>query len=138
MVKVRCMVCPAGAINPDVLQRQLDHLQLDSSSRDMEPSSAKVPEVQMQNIRKGREVKYHEALCEIRSRQYETARLYESKDAPVIQVLDEPSYPDVKSGPDRVLLIVGAFYLAWSWDLPGCGYKLLCRASGARSRLYQR
>src|SRR6202012_2351260 len=50
--------------------------------------TSKVPELQLEYVRKEREVKYHEALFEALSRQYEAARLDAAHDAPVLQVLD--------------------------------------------------
>ena len=69
--------------------------------------TSKVPELQLEYVRKEREVKYHEALFEMLSRQYEAARLDESRDAPVLQVLDTASYPDTKSSPKRSYYMAG-------------------------------
>jgi tyrosine-protein kinase Etk/Wzc len=68
--------------------------------------TSKVPQVQLDYVRKEREVKYHEALFEMLSRQYEAARLDEARDAPMVQVLDPPSWPDTKSSPRRMLIAV--------------------------------
>ncbi len=66
-----------------------------------------VPELQLDYVRKEREVKYHEALFQILARQYETARLDEARNAPLLQVLDNPSYPEQKSSPHRMLIMLG-------------------------------
>jgi uncharacterized protein involved in exopolysaccharide biosynthesis len=66
-----------------------------------------VPELQLEYVRKEREVKYHEALFDMLSRQYEAARLDEARDAPVLQVLDAASYPDTKSSPKRSYYMAG-------------------------------
>lgn len=103
--------------NPDVirlrseiadLQGQLGRLQRgnDSASIAAIPTS-KVPELQLEYVRKEREVKYHEALFDMLSRQYEAARLDEARDAPVLQVLDPASYPDTKSSPKRMYYMLG-------------------------------
>ena len=60
----------------------------------------------LEYVRKLREVKYHDALFEALSRQYEAARIDEAKSAPIIQVIDRPIAPDHKSGPPRLLMIV--------------------------------
>lgn len=78
---------------------------------DSDLPTSKVPEVQLDYIRKARDVKYHEALFEILSKQYEAAYLDESREPQVIQVLDPASFPDSKSGPHRVLLTIVAFIL---------------------------
>ena len=69
--------------------------------------TSKVPALQLEFVRKTREVKYHEALFEMLSKQYESARLDESRDAPVLQVLDPASYPDMKSAPKRMYIMLG-------------------------------
>ena len=65
----------------------------------------------MEYVRKEREVKYHEALFDMLSRQYEAARLDEARDAPVLQVLDPASYPDTKSSPKRCTTCSADAYL---------------------------
>lgn len=83
--------------------------------------TAKVPQLKLDYVRKEREVKYHEALFEILSKQYEAARLDEARDAPVLQVLDPASYPDSKSEPKRFFIILGGFFLGL---ILGCAYVL--------------
>ena len=51
-----------------------------------------------------REVKYYEALFELMARQYEMARIDESKDSAQVQVLAVAEVPDWKSGPQRIKL----------------------------------
>src|SRR5882757_5832751 len=72
---------------------------------------AKVPELALEYVRKQREVKYHETLFELLAKQYENARLDESRDAPVLQVVDRAIIPDKKSGPPRLLLILAAAFV---------------------------
>lgn len=61
-------------------------------------------------INKYREFKYEEALFDLFSKQYEMAKLDESRDAALIQVIDPATPPDRKSKPRR-FLIVGAAML---------------------------
>ena len=123
--------------NPDVvnlrsevaaLRQHLTTMQSGTIGGDTVPSSNKLPELELDYIRKSREVKYHEALFEILARQYEAARLDESHESPMIQVIDNASLPDTKSGPQRVLLtavafvvglIAGAFYVWLKTTWPG-------------------
>ena len=66
-----------------------------------------MPQLQLDYVRKFRQVKYHEALLAILGRQYEAARLDEAHPSP-LQVLDRATLPDVKSAPHRsILLLVG-------------------------------
>ena len=117
--------------NPDVirlhseiadLQGQLSRLRNGSSSESSATiPTARVPEVQLEYVRKEREVKYHEALFEMLSRQYEAARLDESRDAPVLQVLDPATYPDTKSAPKRSYFMIGGLLLGF---MAGCAWVL--------------
>lgn len=50
---------------------------------------------------KYREFKYQEALFELFARQYELARLDESREGPLLQVVDTASVPEIKSKPRR-------------------------------------
>jgi uncharacterized protein involved in exopolysaccharide biosynthesis len=81
-----------------------------------------VPELQLDYVRKEREVKYHEALFQILARQYESARLDEAHNAPLLQVLDNPSYPEQKSSPHRMLIMLGGLILG---ALIGCLWVLV-------------
>ena len=90
------------------LQQQLQRLQSDPAKRqpgNVEPPTAKVPELALEYVRKQREVKYHETLFELLARQYEVARLDESRDAPVLQVVDRAQVPDKKSGPKALIML---------------------------------
>ncbi len=51
-----------------------------------------------------REYKYHEALFELFSKQYEIARLDESRDAGSIQIIDVATPPELKSKPKRAVI----------------------------------
>jgi tyrosine-protein kinase Etk/Wzc len=93
------------------LQQELQKLQSDPGRHQpgsVELSTAKVPELALEYVRKQREVKYHEVLFELISKQYEAARLDESRDAPVLQVVDRAIVPDHKSGFPRTLMVLVA------------------------------
>jgi uncharacterized protein involved in exopolysaccharide biosynthesis len=83
--------------------------------------TSKAPELLLEYVRKEREVKYHEALFDMLSKQYEAARLDEAHDAPVLQVLDPASYPDTKSSPKRLYIMLGGcafgFFAGCAWVL---------------------
>lgn len=58
-------------------------------------------------IGKYREFKYQETLFELFSRQYESARLDESRDGALIQVVDTALPPERRSKPQRALTAIG-------------------------------
>jgi tyrosine-protein kinase Etk/Wzc len=96
------------------LEQQLQKLQSDPGRRqpgNLQLPTAKVPELALEYVRKQREVKYHEVLFELLAKQYEVARLDESREAPLLQVVDRALVPDKKSGPKRLLLTLGAAFL---------------------------
>lgn len=59
-------------------------------------------------IGKYREFKYQETLFELFSRQYEMARVDESREGALIQVVDPATPPEKKSKPKRAYIAVGA------------------------------
>lgn len=55
-----------------------------------------------------REYKYQESLFELFSRQFEAARLDESREGGLIQVVDSATPPEYKSKPKRAFIAIGA------------------------------
>jgi uncharacterized protein involved in exopolysaccharide biosynthesis len=117
--------------NPEVIQvqQQLNTLrnqltELQNNQSKLAPGDTQIPANQvpsgsLEYIRSLREVKYHDTLLELLSRQYEAARIDEAKSAPIIQVIDQAVPPDTKSGPPRLLIMLGmsvvGFCLACGW-----------------------
>ncbi len=64
-------------------------------------------------IGKYREFKYQETLFELFSRQYESARLDESRDGALIQVVDTALPPERRSKPKRALTAIGTTVAAF-------------------------
>jgi uncharacterized protein involved in exopolysaccharide biosynthesis len=71
-----------------------------------------VPTAGLEYLRKLRDVKYHEALFELLAKQYEAAKIDEAKDSLLVQQLDKAVPPDRKSGPYRVLIVLGSTFFA--------------------------
>jgi tyrosine-protein kinase Etk/Wzc len=96
------------------LEGQLSHLQsgVGKSGGGGLPTS-KLPGIALDYVRKSREVKYHEVLFEMLSRQYEAARIDEARESPLLQILDTASYPDAKSFPPRMLMILAGIVLGF-------------------------
>jgi tyrosine-protein kinase Etk/Wzc len=109
----------------DGLERQLQKFENDSGARqsgNVLPATGKVPELALEYVRKQREVKYHEVLFELIAKQYEAARLDESRESPVLQVVDRAVVPDRKSGPPRVLILLASCVLG---ALAGAGWEIV-------------
>lgn len=137
--------------NPDVIRIEAEiadlqeHLQKLQNGREtqqpgnVQPPMARVPELQLEYVRQAREVKYHEVLFDLLARQYEAAKLDESREAPLLQVVDYAVVPDKKSGPPRTLLTIAGLFAGF---LIGCGWVLgryfideLKAAPGSAARL---
>ena len=60
----------------------------------------------MESVRMLRNVKYYETIYELLAKQYELAKLDESRDSGMVQVLDPAIEPDVRSGPKRMQIVL--------------------------------
>lgn len=109
----------------DGLEQQLQKLENGSEARqsgNVLPATAKVPALALEYVRKQREVKYREVLFELVAKQYESARLDESREAPVLQVVDRAVVPDRKSGPPGPLILLASCLLG---ALVGAGWVIV-------------
>jgi len=90
------------------LKGQLERMQSGKQGDLSSIPASKVPAIQLEYVRKQREVSYHETLFDILAKQYEAAKLDESHDAPMLQVVDSANLPDVKSSPHRkIIMLIG-------------------------------
>lgn len=115
----------ATAQNPELLRAQAEldamkvqfhRLETASSGGNALPSPAALPEAGLEYVRHLRDLKYHELLFELLSKQYEAARLDETKAAPDLPIVDLAIPPDKKSGPHRapiaLLGLIGGVMIA--------------------------
>jgi len=95
----------------NALREQLKKMESDSSSGDNYfVSAGRIPQAGLEYLRRMRDLRYHEALFETLSKQYELARIEEAKDPPVIQVVDKAIVLDRRSWPPRTLLVLLALF----------------------------
>jgi len=109
----------ATAQNPNVAREQreiaerrsqlaaLENDQRRVSAGDGDVPAGRVPGAGLEYLRKLREVRYHESLYELLTRQAAAASLDEAKSSPLIQVVDQAQPPEQRSGPPRTLIIAG-------------------------------
>jgi tyrosine-protein kinase Etk/Wzc len=132
-VQLQAMRTYATANNPDLkraeqelagLRGQLARLERSSGelgNGNVEIPTRNLPEVQLDYLRRARDVKYHEALYEFLNKQLEAARIDEAKEAVVVQVIDKAVAPEKKSAPHRLWIVlvtaIVAFLLASIWVL---------------------
>lgn len=119
-VQLKAMRTFATDQNPELLraQEELRGLQAQlikleksqpASEGDLMTSTGKVPSAGVEYVRSLRDVKYYETLFEMLAKQYELARIDESKDSSTIQVLDKAIPAERKSKPKRAIItLVGA------------------------------
>lgn len=72
----------------------------------------KLPAAAVDYVRAAREVKFQETMLATMLRQYESAKLDEAKEGPVLQQVDVAQPPDRKSKPSRALIVLGSALVA--------------------------
>jgi tyrosine-protein kinase Etk/Wzc len=95
------------------LRRELESMQrkhkLDPTGEVIMPTGS-LPQAGLEYVRRLRDVKYHEALFEALSKQYELAKIDEASESAVVQVVDKAVSLDKKTKPKRALItLVAAF-----------------------------
>lgn len=132
-VQLQAMRTYATPNNPDLkraeqelagLRAQLARLERSTGelgNGNVEIPTRNLPEVQLDYLRRARDVKYHEALYEFLNKQLEAARIDEAKEAVVVQVVDKAVPPEKRSAPHRLWIVlvtaIVAFLLACLWVL---------------------
>jgi uncharacterized protein involved in exopolysaccharide biosynthesis len=104
--------------NPDVQKVQAElasaRAELDRVEQRGNGTSSRTGQTGLENMKLLREVKYHQMLYELLAKQFEVARLDESKDASIIQVLDAAVPPEQKAGPARAIMAVSSGLLTFA------------------------
>jgi tyrosine-protein kinase Etk/Wzc len=88
------------------LYEQIDLLQKQTGGHGVNGNPDQLPALAMEVERKAREVKFHETLFGILSKQYENARVDQSY-TPNIELVDRATFPDEKSFPPRKIFMLG-------------------------------
>lgn len=109
-VQLRVMRSYATPENPDLLRLQDENRALKEELRRMEsnsrqeddtvPTLGKMSSIGTEYIRRMREFKYNEALYDILMKQFEAARIDESRDAAIVQVVEQAEVPEDRSSPN--------------------------------------
>lgn len=112
-VEIGSMRSFAAENNPNLLrtQQELEVMKRELSkiegTFDGKPENAQKASAQgIENLRLLREMKYNETVYELLAKQYEIAKIDESKDSALIQVMDKAIEPDRKSGPQRGSIVI--------------------------------
>lgn len=105
-VRLQALMANFTAAAPEVIQQQSALAALRAQLDKIE-ARADTETQHADYISKYREFKYQETLFELFSRQYELARVDESREGGLVQVVDAPQVPDRKSRPKRAMIAVG-------------------------------
>jgi uncharacterized protein involved in exopolysaccharide biosynthesis len=117
-VELRAMRTFATEANADYIRRtqELHGLRLElsrlekkdriSGEGDVLVPTGRVPEAGLEYARRFRDVKYSETVFELLARQFELAKIDESREAAIVQLLDKAITPDRKSKPKRGLIVL--------------------------------
>jgi uncharacterized protein involved in exopolysaccharide biosynthesis len=110
--------------NPEVeiTQRELTSIQDEITRMETRSHASKLPDLGLEDVpgagleylRAEHEVKYRQALFDLLIRQYDAARLDESKEPTIIQVMEPAIEPDRKSSPKRALIVLSSAVLGFS------------------------
>jgi uncharacterized protein involved in exopolysaccharide biosynthesis len=107
-VRVRAANARVGA-----LQKQVDRMSGLSEQRSAKavngadlPSISQLPTLGLTYSELSRKVHVDEAVWEALTKQYESARVQEAKEIPIVRVLDAASLPEHKSAPSRSLIVI--------------------------------
>ena len=84
-----------------------------------------VPAAGLEYLRAAHELQYQQALYDMLMKQYDAAKLDESKDAAIIQIVETAIEPDRKSSPKRMRIVLGA---AITMFLLMCIFVIVCRS----------
>jgi uncharacterized protein involved in exopolysaccharide biosynthesis len=71
------------------------------------PSLRRLPVIGLTYTDLSRRVTIDESVFEVLTKQYELARVQEAKEIPSVKVIDPAEHPEKRSGPSRVLIILG-------------------------------
>lgn len=117
-VQLQAMRTYATESNPDMkraqqelagLRAQLAKLERDTGdfgNGNLQVPTRQLPSVELEYLRRLRDLKYHEAFYDFLGKQLEAARIDEAKDAILVQVVDKAVIPERNSSPRRMLIVL--------------------------------
>ncbi len=124
-VQLQAMRTYATESNPDLklaqqelagLRAQLAKLERNTGqlgNGNLQVPTRQLPAVELEYLRRLRDVKYHEGVYDFLNKQLEASRIDEAKDAILVQVVDKAVAPERKSGPDRLLIALVSAAIAF-------------------------
>lgn len=115
-VEVQALRSYSTEQNPDVQLAERELASLESEETSLEQNNrtpgiaglglGNVPAAGLEYLRAAHEFQYQQALFDMLMKQYDAAKLDESKDAAIIQVVEPAIAPNEKSSPHRLLILI--------------------------------
>jgi uncharacterized protein involved in exopolysaccharide biosynthesis len=93
-----------------------------------------IPSAGLEYLRAQHELQYQQALYDMLMKQYEAAKLDESKEGTIIQVVEQAIPPDTKSSPHRALMVLLFIGLGF---VGACSYVYLSDATQKNPKIAQ-
>ena len=122
-VEVQALRSYSTEQNPDVQLAERDLVSLQAEETRLEQSNhapgiaglglGNVPAAGLEYLRAAHELQYQQALFDMLMKQYDAARLDESKDAAIIQVVESAIEPDKKSSPKRAIIVLISLFVGF-------------------------
>ena len=122
-VEVQALRSYSTEQNPDVQLAEKELASLQAEEDRMEQSNhspgiaglglGNVPAAGLEYLRAAHELAYRQALFDMLMKQYDAARLDESKDAAIIQVVESAIEPDKKSSPKRAIIVLISLFVGF-------------------------
>lgn len=149
-VQIQSMRSFATEDNPDLvqgkqqlaaLQSQLEHIagSKQDTGSDIVLSKGRVTGAGLEYLRRLRDLKYHETVYELLTKEEEIAKLDEAREGEIVQVVDPAVPADKKSSPHRTLIVIGttilAFFVAVFWIVVRRGLRRTFSLPENRERL---
>lgn len=91
------------------LERSADAL----GNGNLEIPTRRLPQVQLEYVRRARDLQYHETLYNFLNKQADAARLDEGQPGVLVDVIDEAKVPEASSGPPRLVIVLVASMVAF-------------------------
>jgi uncharacterized protein involved in exopolysaccharide biosynthesis len=98
---------------------QMERSGSDLGEGNLQVPTRRVPESTVEYVRAARELRYFETLYDFLGKQLEAARIDESKNSVMVQVVDKAMPPERKSSPKRMLIIAVTAVASFLLSCPG-------------------
>jgi capsule polysaccharide export protein KpsE/RkpR len=121
-VRVRALQARVGELRSQLQKMGGSNSSLDSTTPNSSPSQSdqlypsirKLPLLGVRWLDLFRETKIQETVYELLTERYEVAKIEEAKEIPTVKVLDSPNWPERKSSPPRMLIVLLGMLLSFT------------------------